>query len=406
MSIEIRACRDHEELKEYGRIVSYVFASSDGMDDELSSTQPEWTTCGFVDGAMVATMGTFPFTVRLNGRPVPMGGVTAVGTLPQHRRKGILRRIMTQGLATMHEREQPLAILWASMAAIYQRFGYGAASATVAYTFDPRTVAFNTPGGYDGEVELCTAEEALPVMKPLYIEYATPRNMLIHRAMPLWQASVLRAQHKGAPVHVGVYRDGSGNARGYLVYQAYEERPPKPTGGSQVLEVQDFIALDEAAHRGLWEYIRRHDLVHKVVMRNCLPEDDITPDLLLEPRMLNAQLGDGMLMRVVDAEAALAARPYGARGMLRLALQGDELCPWNNGTYIVETDGPTAQVARKDVPADLELTPNALASLISGYRSASHLQRAGLLRAKDDEAVRVADSIFRTEHRPFEPDGF
>ena len=122
--------------------------------------------------------------------------------------------------------------------------------------------------------------------------------------------------------------------------------------------------------------------------------------------MLNAQLGDGMWMRVVDAEAALAARPYGARGMLRLALQGDELCPWNNGTYVVETDGPTAQVARKDVSADLELTPNALASLISGSRSASHLQRAGLLRAKDDEAVRVADSIFRTEHRPFEPDGF
>ena len=73
MNIEIRACRDQEELKRYGEIVSYVFASTEGMDDELGTTQPDWTTCGFIDGEMVATMGTFPFTVRLNGSPVKMG---------------------------------------------------------------------------------------------------------------------------------------------------------------------------------------------------------------------------------------------------------------------------------------------------------------------------------------------
>lgn len=405
MGIEIRACRDHEELQEYGKIVSYVFASTEGMNEELSSTQPEWTTCGFVDGTMVATMGTFPFTVRLNGRGVPMGGVTAVGTLPQHRRKGILRQVMTQGLATMRERQQPFAILWASMAAIYQRFGYGPASATVWYQFDPRYAAFNEPGGYEGEVSLMAPEDALPLIKPVYIQYATPRNMMIHRAMPLWQASVLRPQKKGEPVYVGVYRAPGGDVRGYVVYQTRETERSEP-GPDQLLDVKDFVALDVAAHRALWEYIRRHDLVGKVSMRNCLPEDDITPELLLEPRMLNARRGDGMWMRVVDAEAGLAARPYGERGMLRIALQGDQLCPWNNGTYVLETDGPTAQVARKDVPSDIEVNPNALASLISGYRSTTELQRAGLLRATNEEALRLADRIFHTEYRPFEPDGF
>ncbi|MCC7365252.1 MAG: GNAT family N-acetyltransferase [Dehalococcoidia bacterium] len=405
MSIEIRACRDRDELQHYSKIVSYVFASNDGMDDQLDVTQPDWTTCGFIDGKMVATMGTFPFTVRLNGAKVAMGGVTAVGTLPQHRRKGILRQIMTTGLHTMKERNQPLAILWASMGAIYQRFGYGSATSTLSYSFDPRFVGFNQPGGYDGEVTLMTPEDAMPVMKPVYVQYATPRNMMIHRAMPLWQASVLRPRKKGEPVYVGVYNDAAGEPRGYVIYQTREEERAEP-GPDQVLDVKDFVALDTAAHRALWDYIRRHDLVGKVVMRNALPEDDFTASLLLEPRMLNAHVSDGIWMRVVDAEAALAARPYGGRGMLRIAIEGDDICTWNNGTLVLETDGPSAQVTRKDVPADLTVTPNALATLIAGHRGATYLARTGTLRATDADILRLADTIFRPEHAPFTPDGF
>jgi hypothetical protein len=29
----------------------------------VEATTPEWTTCAFVDGELVATMGTLPFTV-------------------------------------------------------------------------------------------------------------------------------------------------------------------------------------------------------------------------------------------------------------------------------------------------------------------------------------------------------
>ena len=73
--IEIRPCRDREELDAYGRTVGYVFANNDTSDveHELATTQPDWTMCAFVDGKLVSTMGTFPFTVRLNGAPMAMG---------------------------------------------------------------------------------------------------------------------------------------------------------------------------------------------------------------------------------------------------------------------------------------------------------------------------------------------
>ena len=404
MSIEIRSCRDPEEMKRYREIISYVFASSDGVEEEVANTLPEWTTCAWVDGAMAATLGAFPFTTRLNGSPIPVGGVTAVGTLPGYRRQGLLRSIMSQALATMREREQPLAILWASMGAIYQRFGYGLASTQVQYSFDPRFAAFREDATATGHVELLgSPEDALPLLKQVYIQWATPRNLCLHRSTALWRASNLRPRKKDAPVYCAVYRDATGDTRGHVVYTT-EEKPANEPGPDQVLTVQDYIALDSHAYRGLWDYLRRHDLVRRVEMHGS--EDDPVPSLLLEPRMLNARLGDAIWMRVVDVERALPRRPYGTRGELTIAVEGDGMCPWNVGTYLLETDGPTAEVTRVERPADITISPNVLASLLAGHRSATYFRRAGMLEARDEASLRTADALFRTEYAPHCPNGF
>lgn len=404
MVIEIRPCRDANELAEYGRIVSYVFASTDGMDDELATTQPDWTTCAFVDGKMAGTLGTFPFTVRLNGAPVAMGGVTAVGTLPSHRRQGLLRKIMAEALSTMRDRKQSYAILWASMAAIYQRFGYGLASTQVRYNFDPRDVAYERPVSTPGTIELMTKEDAFPLLKQIYVQHATPRNLHIHRSTPLWEAGTLRPPKKGQPLYIAVYRNADGEPRGHLVYSTSEEPRNKP-GPGQKMVVNDFIPLDLEAQAALWEYIRRHDLVGRVQLHG-MPEDDSLPSLLLEPRMLDRSTGDQIWMRIVDVEQALPQRPYGSRGELTLAVEGDDLCPWNNGTYLLETDGRTSAVQRTTRSAQLTVSPNTLASLLAGHRSATYHQRAGQLVAADQSCLAIADTIFRTEYAPHCPNGF
>jgi predicted acetyltransferase len=403
MTVEIRSIR-HDEVEAYGRVVAYVFASEDGLEDELKGTQPEWTTCGFVDGKLVSTFATLPFTVRLNGAAVPMGGVTAVGTLPEQRRRGLLRQIMTQALGTMRDRNQNMAILWASMGAIYQRFGYGLASAQVNYSFDPRYVAFERETAISGHVELVPKDDSFPIMKQNYIEWATPRNLCIHRSTFLWTVNTLRPPKKDALVFTAIYRNADGQSRGHIVYSTADETTPEP-GPSQVMTVNDFVALDTEATRALWNYIRRHDLIGRVNMRGA-PEDDVVPDLLLEPRMLNRKTSDGIWMRVVDAEKALAQRPYGARGELTLAIAGDTECPWNNGTYLLETDGPTAHITRTDREPELTMSAATLASLISGYRPATHFVKAGRMEQHRDGAALRADALFRTEHAPYCPNGF
>jgi predicted acetyltransferase len=291
------------------------------------------------------------------------------------------------------------------MGAIYQRFGYGAASETVSYRFDPRFAGlqFGTPP--TGSISLHSPEDGFPIAKQLYIQWASPRNLHIHRSTVLWQVDNLRPRKKGEPVYIAVYRNADGEARGHVVYQTYHDETVT-SGPAQVLDVKDLVYLDLDAYRGLWEYIRRHDLVGSVRITQCIGPDDPAPDLLLEPRVLNRRTWDGIWMRVVDVESAVPQRPYSDRGELTFAVHGDDMCDWNNGTYLIETDGKTTEVRRTDRNPDLTVTPNALATLLAGHRTATHLHRAGRLEARHESALRTADALFRTNYPPNCPNNF
>lgn len=66
---------------------------------------------------------------------VPMSGLTWVGVHPDHRRRGILRQMMTDHLHRMHaDGAEVVAGLWAAEVEIYGRYGYGPASLEVMLT--------------------------------------------------------------------------------------------------------------------------------------------------------------------------------------------------------------------------------------------------------------------------------
>ena len=80
------------------------------------------------DGGRWASPRRTRSSSRSRAATAPAAGVTWVGVLPSHRRRGILTELMRRQLDDVHERGEPLAILWASEAPIYGRFGYGIAA--------------------------------------------------------------------------------------------------------------------------------------------------------------------------------------------------------------------------------------------------------------------------------------
>ena len=77
---------------------------------------------------IVGGAGSFPFELTVPGGTLPCAGVTVVGVLPSHRRRGLLDRMMRAQLATSASAESRSPALWASEETIYGRFGYGLAT--------------------------------------------------------------------------------------------------------------------------------------------------------------------------------------------------------------------------------------------------------------------------------------
>lgn len=392
-------------MVEFRRVTGYVFGDNetDPASQETALVAPEWTTCAFVEGQLVSSLAGFPFRMRFNGAPAEVAGLTAVGTLPQYRRRGLLRQTITQSFREQRERGQSMAILWASFGGIYHRFGYGPASNVVRYEFDPRWAGLHAGLESHGTVSMTTDREtALPTMKAIYRKHSSPRNLMLHRAEASWSFGVCRALDKKHRTHIATYRNADGEPTGHLVYQIENQDRPPP---QQRLDVCDFIALDADAHIGLWQHLLAHDLVYQVRM-GPISEDDPSPLLVQEASKLGRRVGEGVFLRVVDAERALGLRPYGERGRLAIEVRRDPFCDWNEGIFEIEADGDERRVKRSSGVPDLTLPPRSLASLLAGHSSASQLARAGLLDSKDDGVLVRADRMFATAFRPHCPDGF
>ena len=389
-----------EELPEMNAVLRYAFADTEPTDESSQQPEPllpEWTHCAFHDGHVVAASGGYPFKMRFNGEAVAVDGVTAVGTDPAHRRRGLVRRLMSDLLHRAHDNEVPLSLLWASMGAIYQRFGYGLAATQFNYRFDPRFARFQFGDAAVGHCRRLEKDEALPVVKELFKRFSSPRNLMIHRAPVVWDLLYRTVENR--KVHTIVHFDDAGQPDAYCLYRVkgYEREDAGPW---QELEVGDFGWLDINGWRGVWEYLTAHDLVGRITWYN-VPEDDPAPGLLLEPRQLNRRAGDGVWLRVTDVEATLAVRPYDNPGEVVLSVPEDELCPWNIGTYRVVSSGQAHEVTRADgAPADVVLSMNGLASLVCGQASASWLDQIGRIEVADKRKLPIIDALFSTRYRP------
>ena len=415
MALEIRPYRE-EEHAAFARVPSIVFGNYTGQDRPPPpggdiGIRPEWSLCAFEDGQLATTYGAFPLVFRLNGAKAPMAGVTVVGTLPWYRRRGHLRKIMETDFKRRYEqRMEPIAGLLASMAAIYQRYGYAVCSTAVRYEIDPRMIAFApTLPPAEGSWREGSPDE-LPLLDRMYREFTKARNGYLHRAPVIWDGQVLgRQPAAGNPAEFGpslvaVYEEG-GEPKGYLAYAAkFFEQSPDNAGPGQRVWVRDYVWNTAGAYRAIWDHLKTFDLANRIWVNNA-PADDPAPHIMLDPRELHATHRDHLLARILDGERALPLRPYGAEGRVVFELR-DEMCPWNAGRWTLEAGPNGASMTRsKDAP-QLTLDISALVQLLFGQVSPSLAVRYRRADAAPDAPLRLWDAMWRTEYAPFCPDWF
>src|SRR5690348_8930086 len=118
MDIELRTCRTHGELAAaLNAITHYIGSPATTVEDAERFAQwleVERMHAAWEDGAVVAGAGAFSYRVSVPGGEVPAAGVTVVGVLPSHRRRGLLRAMMRAQLDDARARGEAIAYLWAS----------------------------------------------------------------------------------------------------------------------------------------------------------------------------------------------------------------------------------------------------------------------------------------------------
>jgi predicted acetyltransferase len=351
------------------------------------------------DGRPVGTAGAYPFRLTIPGGELAAGGVTWVGVLPSHRRRGILTQMMRRQLDDLHERGEPLAILWASEAAIYGRFGYGMASPATEMDAERARFAFRDDPGPSGAVRLVDRDEAASVFPPLYDAVRREIPGFVTRRDEWWREYRLAdPEHwrRGAGPKFYAVLELDGVPAGYAMYRIKSEW--EHGYSKSQLRIVEAFGISSRAMRELWRFLFGVDLVARV--RGGI--DPATPLVLttIDPRSLHLALYDGLWLRFVDLGAALAGRAYATDDHVVVEVR-DEFCPWNAGRWRV---GREAE--RSEAEPEIELDVADLASAYLGAFDFHRLAAAERVRELKPGAIARASALFRTHRPPYCPEDF
>lgn len=399
--IELRPATT-EELPRLITTTERAFGKDVRPDDlarDVAEMRAERTLAAFDGDDLVASAGIWTFDMTLPGGPAPVAGVSIVGVLPTHRRRGILSAMMRRQLTELHDTDaEPVAALWASEPAIYRRFGYGLASQRLHLTVDSQLrYAAGAPVG--PPLRLVDAQGARDTVSRIYEQLRTTRPGLLTRSSVRWDGifdDSDAAKDGASSLQCALLDSGDG----YVLYRTkgtWENWRPD----GKVL-VHELIAADAAGHAALWRYLVDMDLMTTVDAWNR-PVDDPLLHFVVDTRRTHPRLADGLWLRIVDVERALAARTYSAADSLVVEVRDDN-CPWNAGSFLIDVDGPESRgvkVTRTDRSADLTMSAVELGSAYLGGTRLRSLAAAGFVDEHTAGAVARADRLFAGAVEPW-----
>ena len=375
------------------------------LDSERVLQEPGRALGAFDGLTLVGLTSAFSFNLTVPGAVVPAAGVTWVGVLPTHRRRGVLRALMTAQLYDVHERgREAVAILWASEPVIYGRFGYGLASRAYSMKVPRSAHALRSDSPNDPALRLrLVPADDWTLTADVYATAAAARPGMIGRD-ERWHrraASDFPSLREGRSALRCVVAEDDSGPRGYARYNTKPDwSTPIPSGTVNVREV---IAVDGAALAALYRYLFDLDLMGVAELWN-VPVDSPLLHWLDNTRATKPIWQDALYVRLVDVGTALAQRTYSAPVDVVLEVT-DEICPWNHGRWRLVGGRDSARCKRSEDDPDLTLSITDLGGTYLGGTALGELATAGRMqvRAGSAELLSSVSAAFSTSPAPWCP---
>jgi predicted acetyltransferase len=405
-SIEVTPCSSLDELSGALHPIMHYFGGGFGESDLA-----RWSKIIDIprmhaareDGQVVGGAGAFTFEMSVpGGGLVPSAGVTVVGVLPTHRRRGILTAMMRAQLDDVHRRGEPVAWLWASEETIYRQFGYGMASLSGEVEIPKSATAFERTVERRGQTRIVTADDALAPFAEIHDRARREQPGMFSRTPDWWKYRRLADSERGRAGGGGELNRAlltiDGKPEAYALYRVHQSFEGATTTG--FLNVIEAVGATPLATREIWRFLLDIDWVSRIKAAQ-LPVDHPLVFLMARPRLMRMRLTDALWVRLVDVPKALAARAMTPGEPVVIEVH-DAFCPWNAGRY--RLDGRTV-APTTDAP-DLDMDVNALGSIYLGGFTFAQLLGAGVVGEMTAGAAARADLLFPRDRAPWCPEIF
>jgi predicted acetyltransferase len=406
---------EEDELDGFMNVDEHAFNTSPWSEGDrrvaLDRFEFDRTLAAFDGSTQVGVTMCYSFQLSVPGQGVlPAAGVTFVSVLPTHRRRGVLRSLMLRQLADVRDRGEPLAILWASEAVIYGRYGYGRASWHLDFTLhrgEGRLAGTGAPAEDGLRLRIAEPDAALPELAKVYDAVLATRPGMFGRNDAWWRSAIYDpAEHRqgAGPLRCLLAEDASGT-RGYALYAGVDTWAgflPE-----NVLTVRELMATDLAASAALCTDLLSRDLTTEFRLPHR-PVDDPLLYQLADPRRTRPKLNDNLWVRIVDLPRALAGRRYACPVDVVLEVR-DEILPANAGRWRLTTTaeapggGLAALCVPASSPADLALDVTELGAAYLGGTRLGAMAGSGLVAELRPGAVRPLTAALAWDPAPWCP---
>lgn len=364
----------------FRRILRYAFRPEAGPGDPAERARLSPTPRGLFEGDdLVAVCGFFTFRAQLRGDMRRVGGVAAVATPPEHRRRGHVRRLLSELSREFGEDSTSFSVLWPFDRAFYRQFGWATCNRYRTIEAPPsqlRTAAAD-PAGQFRRVEADDWTDLVDVNRT----HGGGYQLHIERREAWWRGRVFIRWDTDPYVYCW---EREGEPAGYVVFTV------ETNDDGRLLQVRELAYRDQGAYRQLLRFLANHDTqVEAVRIYGPAADPPRLLDLVRTPEAVTYELHAGPMLRVEDVAGGLSTLAYPDVDVdIRFELT-DPLVDENGGTYRLSVDAGDGHCHPVDATPDVTLDVGALAQLCVGYRSATELATAGDMSGSeaDQEAL-------------------
>ena len=337
----------------------------------------------FAEGRLVGVALYHDMRQWWYGRAVPMAGVASVAVAPEHRGRGIARRLMADLLAEMVRRGYPISALFPATMSMYRSLGWELAGARETAEIPARSLSPLAPPDLPPEAGPVVLKRAEPG------DAAAVNSVIgrVHEAArdcgPItWDEATVRQWLGDRDLYAYLSHDG------FLIYHWHD--------GNDAVFVEGAEAMSAATVRAFWSHVGSHASIAEKVYARVGAADAFW--WLTRERDADVTHRSLWMLRVVDAPAAIAARGFPAATSLSVPLDlADGARPENSGRWeltVAEGKGSLSPLASPPAAGPpLALGPRGLAALYAGTPVAT-LRRAALASGGSPEGDAALDAAF------------